>query len=57
MNVNIVKTQIFHKIGQELITTLTYDLMDYFCPCFYPDKDYKKRINVVINKKQQTDLM
>ena len=49
MNANIIKTQFFHKCHSyaiekfsdffiltpsDLITTLTYILMDNFCPCF-----------------------
>ena len=44
MNANIMRTQIIHKIkyalifftfrSSDLMTTLTYVLMDNFCPCF-----------------------
>ena len=30
----ITKMQIFHKMESDLIITLTYVLMDNFCPCF-----------------------
>ena len=64
INANIMKTQFFHKCyyyvmekcctskPSDLTTTLTYVLMDNFCPCFIKDQQkaryFCNKVSIVI---------